>query len=75
MDDVRGDFLGPPHGTTPAAIIASKNKTVKKTTNKQDNKQYASRAVCAYTHVFRKRPWCALIEEQIRSLKHRMDEN
>ena len=20
MDDVRGDFLGPPHGTTPAAI-------------------------------------------------------
>ena len=24
MDDVRGDFLGPPHGTTPAAVIASK---------------------------------------------------
>ena len=22
MDDVRGDFLGPPHGTTPAAVIA-----------------------------------------------------
>ena len=21
MDDVRGDFLGPPHGTTPAAVI------------------------------------------------------
>ena len=20
MDDVRGDFLGPPHGTTPAAV-------------------------------------------------------
>ena len=27
MDDVRGDFLGPPHGTTPAAVIANKNKT------------------------------------------------
>ena len=27
MDGVRGDFLGPPHGTTPAAVIANKNKT------------------------------------------------
>ena len=26
MDDVRGDFLGPPHGTTPAAVIANKIK-------------------------------------------------
>ena len=26
MDDVRGDFLGPPHGTTPAAVIADKTK-------------------------------------------------
>ena len=25
-DDVRGDFLGPPHGTTPAAVIANKMK-------------------------------------------------
>ena len=25
MDDVRGDFLGPPHGTTPAAVIANKS--------------------------------------------------
>ena len=25
MNDVRGDFLGPPHGTTPAAVIANKN--------------------------------------------------
>ena len=24
MDDVRGDFLGPPYGTTPAAVIANK---------------------------------------------------
>ena len=24
MDDVRGDFLGPPHGTTLAAIMANK---------------------------------------------------
>ena len=24
MDDVRGYFLGPPHGTTPAAVIANK---------------------------------------------------
>ena len=24
MDDVRGDFLMPPHGTTPAAVIANK---------------------------------------------------
>ena len=27
MDDVRGDILRPPHGTTPAAVIANKNKT------------------------------------------------
>ena len=27
MDDVRGDFLGPPNGTTPAAAIGNKNKT------------------------------------------------
>ena len=27
MDDERGDFLGPPHGTPPAAAIANKNKT------------------------------------------------
>ena len=26
MDDVRGDFLGLPHGTTQAAVIANKNK-------------------------------------------------
>ena len=24
MDDVRGDFLEPPHGTTPAAVTANK---------------------------------------------------
>ena len=24
MDDVRGDFFGPPHGTTPAAVITNK---------------------------------------------------
>ena len=27
MDDVREDFKWPPHGTTPAAVIAIKNKT------------------------------------------------
>ena len=27
MDDVRRDFLGPPHGITPAAVIANKNIT------------------------------------------------
>ena len=27
MDDVRGDFLEPPHGTTLAAVIANKNDT------------------------------------------------
>ena len=27
MNDVRGDFLGSPHGTTPAAFIANKDKT------------------------------------------------
>ena len=26
MDDVRGDFLGPPYGITSAAVIAYKNK-------------------------------------------------
>ena len=24
MDDVRGDFLGTPHGTTPDAVLANK---------------------------------------------------
>ena len=24
LDDVQGDILGPPHGTTPAAVIANK---------------------------------------------------
>ena len=28
MDDVRGDFLGPPHGTTPAAVIGNKKMRV-----------------------------------------------
>ena len=27
MKDVQVDFLGPPHGTTTAAVIANKNKT------------------------------------------------
>ena len=27
MDDVLGDFLGPPHGTPSAAVIANKNET------------------------------------------------
>ena len=27
MDDVRGDELGPPRGTTPAAVKTNKNKT------------------------------------------------
>ena len=27
MDDVRGEFLGPAHGTTPSAVIGNKNKT------------------------------------------------
>ena len=26
LDDLRGDILGPPHGTTPAAVIANKIK-------------------------------------------------
>ena len=30
MYDVRGDFLGSPHGTLPAAVIANKNKTENK---------------------------------------------
>ena len=28
MDDVRGDFLQPPHGTTPAAVIAKSLITI-----------------------------------------------
>ena len=28
MDDVRVDFLGPPHGTTPAAVIANKKTEI-----------------------------------------------
>ena len=29
MDDVRGDFLRPPHGTTPAAVIANKSQIIR----------------------------------------------
>ena len=28
VNDVGGDFLGPPHGTTPAAVTANKNNKV-----------------------------------------------
>ena len=28
MDDVREDFLGPPHDTTPAAVIPYQNKKI-----------------------------------------------
>ena len=28
MDDVRADFLGAPHGTTLAAVIANKNESI-----------------------------------------------
>ena len=28
MDAVWGDFSGPPHGTTPAALMVNKNKSV-----------------------------------------------
>ena len=28
MDDVRGDILGPPHDTTPAAVITKKVKLI-----------------------------------------------
>ena len=27
VDDVRRDFMGPPHGTSPAAVIENKNTT------------------------------------------------
>ena len=29
MDDVRGDFFGPPHGTTPAAVVVASDKNPK----------------------------------------------
>ena len=35
MDDVRGDFLGPPHGTTPAAV----GKTLEKNERKNENRE------------------------------------
>ena len=35
MADVRGDLLGPPHGTTPAAVIGNKNKTSSKHINEK----------------------------------------
>ena len=41
MGDVRGDFLGPPHGITQAAVITNQNKTFrsfKSTENIHTNK-------------------------------------
>ena len=38
MDDVRGDFLRPPHGTTPAAVIANKNKVTHGATSERRKK-------------------------------------
>ena len=38
MDDVRGDFLGPPHGTPPAAVIA--NKIFRSSKNIQREKEW-----------------------------------
>ena len=41
MDDVRGDFLGPPHDTTPVAVIA--NKSIKVSSfESNENKQSQS---------------------------------
>ena len=33
---VRGDFLGPPHGTTPAAVITNKNENCRTFKSKED---------------------------------------
>ena len=41
MDDVRGDFLGPPHGTTPAAVIANKNKLRSFKSSKHINEKFS----------------------------------
>ena len=30
MDDVRGDFLGPPHGTTPGTLLYTKLPCISK---------------------------------------------
>ena len=43
MNDVQKDFLGPPHGTTPAAIIANKNKADILKSSEQINEKRKSR--------------------------------
>ena len=48
MDDVRGRFLGLPHGTTPAAVTANKNKrmsSIKSSENIQKKEGEPDRSV------------------------------
>ena len=58
MDDARGDFLRPPHGTTPAAVIANKNKL-------RSFKYQSHQANGRQTGQVR---WCPLVSVGIRSL-------
>ena len=39
MDDVRGLFLGMPHGTTPAAVTTNKNIIMSSFKSSRDNKK------------------------------------
>ena len=51
MDDVRGRFLGLPHGTTPAAVTTNKNikmSSFKSGENIQRNKGGPDRSVSDY---------------------------
>ena len=36
MDDVRGDFLAPTQGTTPAAVITNQNKMLRSSKSKEN---------------------------------------
>ena len=66
MDDVRGDFIGPPHGTTPAAVIANKNfyfNTI------SDCSQSTSFSATVQMHM----PWCPFITS-VRIKLHNRDE-
>ena len=47
MDDVRGDLLGPPHGTTPAAVIANKKRRSLKSSEYINQKGVGHSAVSA----------------------------
>ena len=50
MDDVRGLFLGMPHGTTPAAVTTNKNIIMSSFKSSRDIQKKEGGPVCKYSN-------------------------